>query len=429
MKLQVYKCDKFSLVCNNIASDKSISHRVAIFSLLSNKPSYVRNYLQGDDTLHTLKIAQMLGLSVAECDNALIFTPQETIQEPLDVLDCGNAGTAIRLYMGLLSSQKGMFVLSGDKYLNKRPMKRVISPLKSIGAKIYGREDNSYAPIVIHGGYLESFNYASEISSAQVKSAMILAALFAKDSCIYSENELSRDHTEKMLVGMGAEIETIDKNTIKINPLKEKLKPIEIEIPSDPSSAFFFAVAVSIIPNSNCILKNVLLNKTRIEAFKILEKMGVIINYKETSNIYDSIGDIEIVSPKKLFAVDIKDNISWLIDELPALAIALSCANGISSVRNAKELRVKESDRISAISKNLKQCGIEVEELEDGFIITGGIPKCAKVDSFGDHRIAMSFAILGLQCGIEIEDSSCISVSFPNFVEILKQITRIEFEG
>lgn len=429
MNLKIHKCEKFSIICNNIASDKSISHRVAIFSLLSNKPSFVRNYLQGDDTLHTLQIAQMLGLNVAEYDGELILTPPDKIQEPCDVLDCGNAGTAIRLYMGLLSSQKGMFVLSGDRYLNKRPMKRIISPLKSIGATIYGREDNNYAPIVIHGGHLESFNYTSEISSAQVKSAMILAALFAKDSCIYSEYELSRDHTERMLVGMGAEIENMDNNTIKINPLKEKLKPIEIEIPSDPSSAFFFAVAVSIIPDSRCILKNVLLNKTRIEAFKALEKMGVIINYKETSNIYDSIGDIEIISPSELCAVDIRDNISWLIDEIPALAVALSCANGTSSVGNAKELRVKESDRISSIVNNLKKCGIEVEELEDGFVITGGIPRYAKVDSFGDHRIAMSFAILGLKCGIDIEDSDCISVSFPNFVEILKQITRIECEG
>ncbi|WP_299547658.1 3-phosphoshikimate 1-carboxyvinyltransferase [uncultured Helicobacter sp.] len=430
MKLKISKTQSFWLDTDKIAPDKSISHRCAMFALLSDKPSFVRNYLEGEDTLDTLEIAKKLGLSVEKRDGGLLLTPPESIQEPDTILYCGNAGTAMRLYLGLLSAQNGIFILSGDSYLNKRPMKRVVEPLRSIGVEILGRSDGDFAPLVIKGNpKLESFFYTSKIPSAQVKSAMLLSALFAKGESVYKEPELSRDHSEKMLRGMGAKIESKIQNNgeveIKIQPLKGKLEPLNLEIPADPSSAFFFALGIAITPNASGILRNVLLNKTRIEAFRVLEKMGVKITYTETSKIYESIGNISMQAPERLKAVELSERISWLIDEIPALAIAMACAKGESLVRNAEELRVKETDRIKAVVNNLKLCGIEAQELTDGFRIIGGELKEACVDSFGDHRIAMSFAIAGLKSGMEIENAEYINISFPNFLEILKSITKV----
>ncbi|TLD81133.1 3-phosphoshikimate 1-carboxyvinyltransferase [Helicobacter sp. MIT 11-5569] len=434
MKLEVSKAQAFKLDTSKIAADKSISHRCAMFALLSHQPSFVRNYLEGEDTLDTLEIAKKLGLQVKKQDNGLLLTPPECIKEPNTILYCGNAGTAIRLYLGLLSAQNGIFVLSGDMYLNKRPMKRVVDPLRSIGAEILGREEGNFAPLVVVGNpKLKSFCYTSKIASAQVKSAMLLSALFADNKSVYKEPELSRDHSEKILLGMGAQIESnVQENgavEIVIQPLKRKLKPLNLEIPADPSSAFFFALAIAITPNASGILRNVLLNKTRIEAFRILEKMGVNITYKETSKTYESIGDIIISAPKELQAVEVSEKMSWLIDEIPALAIAMACAKGVSIVRNAAELRVKETDRIKAVVQNLKLCGIDAQELDDGLKIKGGEFKKACVDSFGDHRIAMSFAIAGLKNGMEIENAEYINVSFPNFLEILSSITMVCQKG
>lgn len=423
---QIYPSKSFELELQNIASDKSISHRCAIFALLANKSSLVTNYLLGEDTLNTLKIARQLGLQVEKMgENQMrLIPPKNGIQEPDDILDCGNAGTAIRLYAGLLSSQEGYFILTGDQYLKIRPMKRVIEPLKNIGAYIYARKQNSLAPITIIGQKLKGFDYKSPISSAQVKSAMILAALNTKEISYFSEPTLSRDHTEKMLKGMGAKI-TNTNNHIQISPLEHPLEPLNINIPSDPSSAFFFAVAASIIPNSKVLLKNVLLNKTRIEAFRVLEKMGAKIEYSITTRDYEDIGDI-YVEQKPLQGIVLEENIPWLIDEIPALSIAMAAAKGKSKIKNAHELRVKETDRIKAVISNLEKMGIRCEEFEDGYCIEGGELKFATLDSFGDHRIAMSFAIAGLINGSIINDSECIDVSFPNFLEILQKITKVK---
>ncbi|PAF46997.1 3-phosphoshikimate 1-carboxyvinyltransferase [Helicobacter sp. 12S02232-10] len=416
---------KFEIEISDIATDKSISHRCAILSLLCAKPSRIQNYLLAEDTLNTLKIAQQLGLKVENQNhNTMKFIPpSQGLQEPQDILDCGNAGTAIRLYTGLLSAQKGYFVLTGDKYLKARPMKRVIEPLKNIGAAIYAREQDSFAPITIIGKKLKHFSYKSPISSAQVKSAMILAALGGENISTYSEPALSRDHTENMLKGMGATITSVS-NSIEITPLSHPLAPIDINIPCDPSSAFFFALAAAIIPESKVLLKNVLLNPTRIEAFEILKKMGTKIEYKTTNEEYETIGDI-YVEQKPLQAVTINENISWLIDELPALAVAMAMAKGKSEVKNAKELRVKESDRIHSVISNLTKMGIICEEYEDGYAIYGGELKNTSIESFGDHRIAMSFSIAALVCGGQIKNSDCIDVSFPNFLDILKNITKV----
>jgi 3-phosphoshikimate 1-carboxyvinyltransferase len=423
--LKVKSGKGFDLTIENIAPDKSISHRCAIFSLLSDKPSIVRNFLRAEDTLCTLNIAKGLGAKIDDDGETITITPQDRLYEPDDILDCGNSGTAIRLLSGFLSSSKGMFILTGDKYLRRRPMKRVANPLRDIGASIDGREDGNLAPLVIRGNdELKPFNYESKIASAQVKSAMILAALKAKDKSYYKEPELSRDHTERMLNGMGASVVTKD-GIIEIAPLTKALEPLDITVPADPSSAFFFAVAAAITPDSKVTLKNVTLNPTRVEAFNVLKRMGTKVEFIEKENQYEPIGDI-VVEYAPMKGVEVSENISWLIDELPALSIAFCHADGKSVVKNAEELRVKESDRIKAVVDNLKLCDAKITEFEDGYEIVGSELKSATINSFGDHRIAMSLAIAGSRCGMDIEDIECIDTSFPNFVELLNQICEAE---
>ena len=288
--LKVFPAKSFEIEIEDIAPDKSISHRSAMFSLLSDKPSTIRNFLRAEDTLNTLRIVQALGAKIEEANDTITITPPSSIQEPDDVLDCGNSGTGMRLFCGLLSGVKGFFVLTGDKYLRNRPMKRVAVPLRDIGAKIDGREEGNKAPLAIRGNeVLEPFDYESPIASAQVKSAMILAALRAKGECKYSEPYLSRDHTERMLKGMGAKIATAQKERYEVwvEPLEGPLQPLDLTVPADPSSAFFFAVAAAIVPGSRVVLKNVTLNPTRIEAFEVLKKMGAKVELVQKENIYE----------------------------------------------------------------------------------------------------------------------------------------------
>ena len=413
----------FSLNISEIAPDKSISHRSVMFAMLADGVSTIDNFLRAEDTMNSLEIVKNLGAKV-EDDGKIIKISSEGIKESFEVLDCGNSGTGMRLFCGLLSSANGHFVLTGDKYLRSRPMKRVTTPLINIGAKLDGREDGDLAPLSIRGASLNSFNYESKIASAQVKSCMILAALRADGICTYIEPELSRDHTERMLKGMGAAIK-VDGLKTTITPMKELLSPLTIRVPADPSSAFFFAVAAAITPNSSIVLEGVTLNPTRIEAFKALERMGADISYEITDNKYEPIGNISVkYSP--LHGIVVEDNISWLIDELPVLSIAMACAQGESLVKNAEELRVKESDRISTVVEGLRGANIEVHEYKDGYKVVGGELKSTNVDSDGDHRIAMSFIIAGLRCGMEVSDLDCINTSFPNFFELLQKITKIE---
>jgi len=422
-QVNVSPAKSFSLKISEIAPDKSISHRSVMFSMLADGVSEIENFLRAEDTLNSLEIVRNLGAEV-EDNGSVIKISSDGIKEPFEILDCGNSGTGMRLFCGLLSSAEGHFILTGDKYLRRRPMKRVTTPLISIGAKIDGREHGDLAPLSIRGASLKSFNYESKIASAQVKSCMILAALRADGECKYSEPELSRDHTERMLKGMGADVE-VDGLTTTIKPMQNLLSPLKIRVPADPSSAFFFAVAAAITPKSSIVLEGVTLNPTRIEAFKALERMGADISYELTDNKYEPIGNIS-VKYAPLHAITVEDNISWLIDELPALSIAMACAEGESLVKNAEELRVKESDRIATVVEGLRACGIEVHEYKDGYKIVGGELKSAKVDSDGDHRIAMSFIIAGLRCGMEVTDLECINTSFPNFFDLLGKITDVE---
>ena len=424
-KVEVSPCSSFSLNISEIAPDKSISHRSVMFSMLAEGTSEITNFLRAEDTLNSLEIVKNLGATVID-DGITIKISSDGIKESSEILDCGNSGTGMRLFCGLLSSAEGHFVLTGDEYLRRRPMKRVTAPLRNIGAKVDGRNNGDLAPLSIRGSSLKAFDYESKIASAQVKSAMILAALRADGVCTYTEPELSRDHTERMLKGMGADIQVEGLKTT-ISPMKKLLSPLVIRVPADPSSAFFFAVAAAITPHSNIVLEGVTLNETRIEAFKALERMGANISYDITDNKYEPIGDIS-VKHAPLKAITVEDNISWLIDELPVLSVAFACADGVSIVKNAEELRVKESDRISTVVNGLEACGIEVNEYEDGYTVKGGAMNSATIDSHGDHRIAMSFMIAGLKCGMNVTDVDCVNTSFPNFFELLQKITKIEIK-
>lgn len=422
MRACVESVESFTFKSDAIAPDKSISHRSAMFAVLAEGESRIENFLRAEDTLNTLKIVGHLGAKIHD-DGSVITIQSNGIQESSEILDCGNSGTGMRLFCGLLSSAQGHFILTGDEYLKRRPMKRVTQPLRNIGAKLDGRADGDLAPLSIRGASLKAFHYESKIASAQVKSAMILAALRSDGVCTYYEPELSRDHTERMLRGMGAHIE-VEGLTTKIWPLEAALSPLNIRVPADPSSAFFFAVAAAITPNSSAVLEGVTLNPTRIEAFKVLERMGADITYTVTDERYEPIGTITVKSAP-LKAVVVEENISWLIDELPALSIAMACASGKSIIKNAEELRVKESDRIKTVVDNLNLCGIITEEYPDGYAVNGGILGKACVTSYGDHRIAMSFLVAGLRCGMEVEDVECINTSFPNFFDLLGQCAKV----
>ncbi|WP_131141254.1 3-phosphoshikimate 1-carboxyvinyltransferase [Helicobacter pylori] len=421
------------------ASDKSLSHRAVIFSLLAQKPCFVRNFLMGEDCLSSLEIAQNLGAKVENtAKNSFKITPPTAIKEPNKILNCNNSGTSMRLYSGLLSAQKGLFVLSGDNSLNARPMKRIIEPLKAFGAKILGREDNHFAPLVILGSPLKACHYESPIASAQVKSTFILSALQAQSVSVYKESELSRNHTEIMLKSLGAKIHNQD-GVLKISPLEKPLEAFDFTIANDPSSAFFFALACAITPKSRLLLKNVLLNPTRIEAFEALKKMGASIEYVIKSKDLEMIGDIYI-EHAPLKAIAINQNIASLIDEIPALSIAMLFAKGKSMIKNAKDLRSKESDRIKAVVSNFKALGIECEEFEDGFYIEGledisqlkqrfSQKRPPLIKSFNDHRIAMSFAVLSLALPLEIDNLECANISFPQFKRLLNQFKKGSLNG
>lgn len=433
MDLEIQAIKKVNLELDIQASDKSISHRLAILSLFCEGTSRIKNYLNAQDTINTLQIVENLGLEVQKNQNELILKAPLFIKTPVKVLDCGNSGTTMRLLSGLLSGANLYAVLQGDQYLHKRPMGRVINPLKDIGANIIAREVNEngttklLAPITFiprsQANKIKGFNYHSKISSAQVKSALILAGFFTDTESSFSEISLSRDHTENIVLAFQKEkLLSVDKQ-IKISPFKNThfLNSFDIEVANDPSSAFFFAVLASILPNSEIKLKNIYLNKTRIQAFKVLGKMGANISYENIKQGYEIVGDI-IVKSANLHSVVVKDNISWLIDEIPALSIAMAVASGKSSVRNSGELRVKESDRISVLLKGLEGFGVEYEEFPDGFDIVGGKIKKGVADSRGDHRIAMSFAIASFMSGGRVENCECINTSFPNFFNIIEKL-------
>jgi len=409
-----------------INGDKSITHRGLIIGSIAEGRTILHGYSNGIDCMSTLKNLKDLGIKIVESESTILIQGRGLggLTEPENVLDCENSGTTMRLLSGLLSGQDFFSVLTGDNSLCKRPMDRIINPLQKMGAEIRAREKNRFAPLSISGGNLKSINYKLPIASAQVKSAILLAGLYADGKTTIEEPYPTRDHTERMLKLFGSKIEKY-RNLITLKE-KDRLTSHELFIPGDISSASYFMVLASITQNGELFLKDVGINPTRTGILDILEMMGAdisILNKRDVSN--EPIADI-LVKNRKLNAIDISgDIIPRIIDELPIIAVAATQAKGTMKVKNATELRVKETDRIKAIVENLKKMGAKIEEQKDGFIVKG--PKRLNgtlCNSYGDHRIAMSLAIAGLIAnGVTIiEDTECIKISFPEFITLLKMV-------
>ena len=410
-----------------IPGDKSISHRAVMLGALAHGKTKITNFLTGEDCLCTAKAFQEMGIGIEGMgtDKVTVYgNGLHGLQEPKRILDMGNSGTSMRLMSGILSAQPFFSILTGDSSLCSRPMDRVVKPLKMMGAVIHGRENAKFPPLAIIGQPLRSIHYNSPVASAQVKSCVLLAGLFTKGTTSVAEPALSRNHTENMLRYMGAELVT-EGTTVKMKGLQE-LNGVNIHVPGDISSAAFFLAAGLLVPDSKITLKNVGINETRTGILDALNMMGAEIKYKNIKNThFEPVADL-VVQTCKLLPVELSgDIIPRIIDEIPILVVLATQANGTTVIRNARELRVKETDRIKTIYAEFTKMGANIEELEDGLIIHGPTPlKGAEVISHGDHRIAMSLAIAGLiaQGKTTIEDTACIKTSFPNFQHLLHEL-------
>ena len=412
-----------------VPGDKSISHRAVMFASLAQGKSRIRGLLRGEDCLSTIRAFKNLGIEIVDksIDELMVYgSGLDGLHEPNDMIDCGNSGTTMRLMSGILAAQPFFSILTGDQYLRKRPMGRVIGPLSEMGAKILGREDHSKAPLAIDGGGLHPTEYHSPIASAQVKSAVLLAGMQIDGTTTVYEPHLSRDHSERMLRYFGAELESFSGGA-KVKG-RVRLEGQDIEIPGDISSAAFFLVVGLIVPGTELLLKNVGVNPTRCGVIDILQQMGGSIeltNQRELSG--EPVADL-LVKSSSLHGIDIGgDLIPRAIDEFPVISVAAAFASGITIIRDAKELRVKETDRIAAMCESLGVIGAEIVPLEDGMRIAGGKELSGgHVDSFGDHRIAMSMAVAALQTKAEvnINDTACTETSFPGFWDLLTLISK-----
>ncbi len=406
-----------------IPSDKSISHRAVMFASLANGKSVINNFSNGKDPLSTVSVCKNLGVDIELHDEKTVIVKSNgKFRAPAEVLDCGNSGTTMRMMAGLLAGQSFNSILTGDESLQKRPMKRIIEPLSLMGANISAI--GYKAPINITGANLHGIQYSSKISSAQVKSCMLLAGLFADGETIYTEPYLSRNHTELMLKYMNADI-TTEGTTTRIN--KSVLTPFKINVVGDISSAAFFMAAASIVPDSDIILQNVGLNPTRTGILEVLKKMGgniEILNKREEAG--EPVGDIRIkYSDLKSCTID-GDIIPRLIDELPVIAVLATQAEGTTTVKNAEDLRNKETDRIFAIVNELKKLGADIIDTPDGFIVNGktSLNGRIEVETYHDHRLAMSLFTAGLVCKkpIIIKDFDWVDISFPEFEELMNNL-------
>ena len=407
-----------------IPGDKSISHRSIILSSLAEGTSEISGFLKGEDCLATLDSFKKMGVKIEEEDEKISVhgVGLHGLKKPTENLYLGNSGTSMRLLAGLLSGQKFSTVLTGDSSLSSRPMKRILEPLKEMGASITASANT--APLYIKpSNKLNGISYELPIASAQVKSCILLAGLYADSNTQVIESYLTRDHTEKMFKKFGIEIDESFKDSkkiIKISPPR-KLNPSTLNIPGDFSSASFFIVAGLIIPNSEITLKNVGINSSRTALIKVLIQMGANIKIKNIKDEYEKTADIEIkTSNLKAIVLD-EELIPNLIDELPILFIAASFARGKTIIRGVEELRTKESDRLEAMSNSLRVIGVESKSYSDGIDITGksSLKSSVTIDSFGDHRIAMasSIACSMLEGENIIKNVENIQTSFPNFIE------------
>ncbi|MFD4706609.1 3-phosphoshikimate 1-carboxyvinyltransferase [Gottfriedia sp. NPDC058432] len=411
-----------------IPGDKSISHRAIMFGSLAKGTTKITNFLLGEDCLSTIACFRKLGVQIEVSEDEVVVYGKgiEELKEAHEVLDVGNSGTTARLMMGILSGLPFHSVIIGDESIGKRPMKRVTKPLKMMGTSIDGREDATYTPISIRGGSLNSISYASPVSSAQVKSSILLAGLFAKGTTTVTEPEKSRDHTERMLKAFGCELE-VDGNKVSINGNQE-LTATDVIVPGDISSAAFFLVAGSIVPNSEILLKNVGVNPTRKGILTVLERMGANITLEDENVVNgEPIANIRVKSSNLKSTVIGGAEIPTCIDELPILALAAALADGETIIKDAEELRVKETDRIQTVVTELTNLGVSIEATKDGMIIQGNSSLIgANVNSHGDHRMGMMLSIAALLAKGDtiIENTECIAVSFPNFKEQLNELIK-----
>lgn len=406
-----------------IPSDKSISHRAVMFSSLAKGTSIIKNFSLGQDPLSSLKVCKNLGINAEFIeDNTLKLTTNGKLSAPNEVLDCGNSGTTMRLMSGILAGQNFKSTLIGDESLSKRPMKRVIEPLSLMGAEISSNEFKS--PLQINGRQLHSIDYVSKLASAQVKSCILLAGLNADGTTTFTEPYVSRDHTERMLKYMGADL---DVNGTKVSIKKSELEAKTIEICGDISSAAYFIAAGLIVPNSKIILKNVGLNPTRTGIIEAVKKMGADIKILDKRLVSgEEAGDIEISSSDLKGCVIEGEIIPRLIDELPVIAVIATQAEGETIVKDAKDLRNKESDRIKTIVNELQKLGADIEEREDGFVIHGkkALKGGVEVETYHDHRLAMSLYIAGLvsEKEVAVNGFEWVNISFPEFDRIFSTL-------
>ena len=409
-----------------VSGDKSITHRGFIVGAIAQGTSVLRGYSRCQDCVATLKTLQKLGMSIEESKSTVSIQGRglDGLAEPGDVLDCGNSGTTMRLLAGLLSGQDFLSVLTGDGSLRKRPMDRIIQPLSQMGAEIRARGGDRFAPLSIKGSQLKSIDYTLPVASAQVKSAILLAGLYADGETIVEEPKTTRDHTERMLALFGAKIEKAGKRIVLRE--KDKLEAKELIIPGDISSAAYFIVLGSLAHDSEILLKDVGVNPTRTGILDVLEMMGAdisVLNRRTVSN--EPVADL-MIRCQRLKGREISGElIPRLIDEIPVLAVAATQAKGITVVKDASELRVKETDRIKAIVGELKKMGAKIEERKDGFAVEGPTRLYgASCSSFGDHRIAIALAIAGLVAeGVTtIDGAECIDVSFPEFIPVARKV-------
>lgn len=413
-----------------VSGDKSISHRAVMLGSLATGTTEIEGFLPGEDCLSTIRCFRSMGVQIEQNGSSVKVFGRglRELTAPAGILDCGNSGTTTRLLSGVLAAQHFNSVLSGDASIQRRPMKRIMIPLRAMGADITSVSGNDCAPLSVHGKQLYGIHFNSPIASAQVKSAVLLAGLYASGQTTVTEPALSRDHTERMLRSFGAKVLTgnfEDRPSVTVTET-QNLYGTEISVPGDISSAAFFLVGASIVPGSEVVLRNVGINPTRDGVISALRAMGAKIEVLEVRNEDSEPAADLLVRYAPLHGTEIGGAlIPRLIDELPVLAAAAAVAKGRTVIRDAAELKVKESNRIRTMAEGLSRLGAKVEETEDGLIIDGGAAlHGGAVESYSDHRIAMSFAILSLVTDgeVRISDPDCVNISAPTFYEDLKSL-------
>lgn len=411
-----------------IPGDKSISHRALMLGALATGTTHIRGLLVGEDTCSTAACFQALGATISELNSELVEVEGiglGMLQEPVDVLNAGNSGTTLRLILGILAAQsERFFAITGDASLRSRPMQRVVKPLSQMGALIWGRQGANRAPLAIRGQALQPIHYHSPIASAQVKSSILLAGLHSEGATTVTEPFLSRDHSERMLAAFGATIAPDPESCSVTITGPSPLQGQEVSVPGDISSAAFWLVAASITPDSELLLTNVGVNPTRTGILEVLLAMGADIHQENTRLVTgEPVADLRVRSAS-LKATEIQGEIiPRLIDEIPILAVAAAAAQGTTRIRDAAELRVKESDRLAAVAQQFTKMGARITEHPDGLDITGGLPlQGAELNSYGDHRMAMSLAIAALNAkgSSYIGQGNAAAVSYPQFIDTLQ---------